>query len=306
MNLESNSSFYLTLLSGCSSDYYPENSLSKFTVKLPQELNCTNGDWDVGLTRFSFTSLEDTTFLETVEEVKVIFTANAYKNVHTANGILDVLQSTPNFMKNIHSSIFFDSFKKPQFEIKDSTIINVENNNNASVEFTGKTQNIKLPINTAFTVTELFNAYFAKIPNKHLNKEIAHLKEAYTYYNQFPNRSVQAAIDIYKCRVSEDISTTTTTIKTNLPNYICMYSDIIKPRIIGNQLSRFLSMTPVLNESILKERTEQIIRNVEYCRLERTRISEINILIADETGEQLNFRNDTFATMLLLHFRKSI
>lgn len=86
-------------------------------------------------------------------------------------------------------------------------------------------------------------------------------------------------------------------------NYFCVYSDIIKPVIVGSQLSRALLIRP-LNEEVSKKRTAVNIYNRQYCELESTEISEINILITDETGEQINFINDSFQTMIRLHFRK--
>lgn len=87
-------------------------------------------------------------------------------------------------------------------------------------------------------------------------------------------------------------------------NYVCVYSDIIKPVIIGSQLSRALLMRPLIDEEATKKRTAIIITNKQYCQLESSEIAEINILITDETGEQINFIDDSFQTMIRLHFRK--
>ena len=40
--------FYIRLPSNSSHDYYPDNTTSSFTTKLPDELNL-NGRWEVGL-----------------------------------------------------------------------------------------------------------------------------------------------------------------------------------------------------------------------------------------------------------------
>lgn len=153
MNSECNTSFHVTLFSGCSMAFYPENTLSKFTVKLPVTLKFTKNEWEVCVDKISYTRTKE---------------------------------------------------------------------------------------NTA----------------EHLNY-----------------------------------------------NYFCVYSDIIKPVIIGSQFSRALLIRPLYDE-VSKNRTAVNISNKQYCPLESTEIPEINILITDETGEQINFIEDSFQTMIRLHFRK--
>lgn len=152
MILENTTSFCITLLSGSSLDYYPENSLSKFRVKLPYTLDFTKNNWEVGITKFAYTCVEET------------------------------------------------------------------------------------------------------------------------------------SVEKY--------------------DFICIYTDIIKPVIIGHQISRVLLMRPVFNNAALKHRTFNSPTMIEYCRIEPSEISEINILLADTTGEQINLIQDTFQTMVVLHFRR--
>ena len=40
--------FYITLLSDSSMEYYPDNTVAKFTTKLPEAVEL-NGDYEVGL-----------------------------------------------------------------------------------------------------------------------------------------------------------------------------------------------------------------------------------------------------------------
>lgn len=46
-------SFYLTLPSDSSLDFFPENKISHFTTRLPSSINLT-GEWEVGLTEFIY------------------------------------------------------------------------------------------------------------------------------------------------------------------------------------------------------------------------------------------------------------
>ena len=45
--------FYIRLPSNSSHDYYPDNTTSSFTTKLPDELNL-NGRWEVGLKEIQY------------------------------------------------------------------------------------------------------------------------------------------------------------------------------------------------------------------------------------------------------------
>lgn len=87
-------------------------------------------------------------------------------------------------------------------------------------------------------------------------------------------------------------------------NYMCIYSDIIKPVIVGNQLSRAILVKPIIYEDSGRTRTIINILNPSYVQLDQKYISEIKILLNDERGEQINFIDDTFQTMIRLNFRK--
>ena len=47
------SEFYLTLPSNSSMKYYPENTLTSFTTRLPNSIRL-EGDWDVGLVEIQY------------------------------------------------------------------------------------------------------------------------------------------------------------------------------------------------------------------------------------------------------------
>lgn len=83
-------------------------------------------------------------------------------------------------------------------------------------------------------------------------------------------------------------------------NILYVYTDIIKPKIIGNMHTRYLKVLPVLTNS------NQIIRfrHVEYCPIEKTFIESISIKITDAQGELLNFKPSYVPTYVMLHFKK--
>lgn len=46
--------FYLTLPSNSSVEYFPENTLTHYCTRLPQAINLTGGQWEVGLTEIQY------------------------------------------------------------------------------------------------------------------------------------------------------------------------------------------------------------------------------------------------------------
>jgi len=70
------SRFYVTLPSNSSMDYYPNNTVARFTTK-PNSLIELEGDWEVGLTEISFPS-----FVENVME------GHSYYNIYVNGQIL--------------------------------------------------------------------------------------------------------------------------------------------------------------------------------------------------------------------------
>ena len=57
--LTNKKSFYITLKSNTSFSIYPQNTLSRFTTKLPLSLDFNNYDeWSVGVAKFACTKKE--------------------------------------------------------------------------------------------------------------------------------------------------------------------------------------------------------------------------------------------------------
>lgn len=289
------SSFYISLLSGCSIEYYPNNTLSKFTVKLPYNLQLLNElNWEVGIKRIAFNSIKNVCFKsidepEIYQEKKIVFSNE--KMEHDVD-IIRILQAVPDFMEVVANKSFFDLYidsevllKIPKYHIKNSLKV-----------LRNKMKNIAIPSYNIFTPRELFNYYFNEIPKKEWEEEINFLKQNIKECADTPYILRSKIFSEYKKFVTNPTSF----------NYLCIYSDIIQPRIIGDRVSRMLYMHPIKHENDLLNRNVININNIEYYPLERTQISEINVLIADETGEQINFDDSTFSTMILLHFRKSI
>lgn len=79
-----------------------------------------------------------------------------------------------------------------------------------------------------------------------------------------------------------------------------IHTDIIRPRVVGDQLVRCLKILPV------KGKKQEYIRFgvIEYYPVEIFYIRNISILLLDSEAKKINFNRNSLPTMLTLHFRK--
>lgn len=78
-----------------------------------------------------------------------------------------------------------------------------------------------------------------------------------------------------------------------------VYTDIIKPRIIGDMHTRCLRVIPVtLGEQKIR------FNHIEYCPIERANIESISIMITNAQGNQVDFKSNIHPTYIMLHFKK--
>jgi len=85
---------------------------------------------------------------------------------------------------------------------------------------------------------------------------------------------------------------------SNSNHMLFLHTDIIEPRLIGDQCSRVLRVVPV-------KHTAECMRfqHVEYVSLTNLcSISSISILINTETNQQANFVNSNNPSVITLHF----
>lgn len=78
-----------------------------------------------------------------------------------------------------------------------------------------------------------------------------------------------------------------------------IYTDIIKPRVIGDKSARYLRVVPA-------NKSDRILRfnHIEYCPIEKTVIESISIKITDGQGELANFKSNYIPTYVMLHFKR--
>lgn len=95
----------------------------------------------------------------------------------------------------------------------------------------------------------------------------------------------------------------TTALQPNDPapphTFLFVYSDIIRPRLIGGEIVRCLRVIPI------SENTQHIrFTHIEYLPIERTSIENISILITNLHGTAVTFQEKDIPTFMMLHFKK--
>lgn len=81
--------------------------------------------------------------------------------------------------------------------------------------------------------------------------------------------------------------------------FIFVYSDIIRGRIIGDTIGRFLRVIP------LTDNTRDLqFRHVEFVPVEKNYIESITILLANNFGERIQFKASTVPTYVSLCFKR--
>lgn len=269
-------SFYVTLLSGSSLEYYPENSLSKFTVNLPYTLSL-NENWVVGVTNFAHTHTK------TVDLPKIEFNKNERINLNET--IINILGAYPIFLNQIKNQHFFDRYALG-FKLNANIYTK-----GPIVQINMLTKNPQIRCNKLYTPITLFDEIFSQIDKENWVKEINSLKE------NLNNLQIKPEYTQFITKIPAR------TLKKQT-GYMLIYSDIIKPRIIGNTMARVLTMYPMITKTDTYQAID--IVNIQYCPIEKFSISNINILITNEEGEQINFEDGFFNTSIVLHFRKGI
>ena len=276
-------SFFVTLLSNSCLDVFPSNTLSKFTVKMPQVLNLSQHDnWLCGIVNLSHSSINNEVEEIVKPPITIEFT-NATDFPVNRRDVRDMLQSNAKLIEYLKTDIDYSKYNSKSGAKQQLYWASVEKKTQVNV----------------LTEREFFVKYdFEYTPETFIDE----------MFSQILFIDWEGAIDFFKNKtvlnetpeVRSYFKITENKQKT-VPDYLCCYCDVIHPQIIGNQLSRMLLMAPIRN---FERQSLVEFNKVQYCAVEKTRISEINFLITDRYSEQIEFKPSEYMTRVLLHFKK--
>ena len=268
----------MTLPSNASMDIYPENKTSEFIVHLPNEINLTGNDWEVGLAE--------------------IFYPNSWYNfdsvdywIYFRRGDVDILSEVPAGYYQNAGQVIQQLLKamKQNFETKNKE----------------KLADGTLTSTVAFLFDIKFNHY-----TQMCEFHIRHKKGAPTRFNA--NGEEEASVQLTLSETLANVLGFSQTSFSEVGIYaaervvniesvtaIFVYCDIIQHRTVGHTLAPLLSVIPVEGRSgaLISKRYEKL----QYHPILKKNIAEIHISLRDDQGNLIRFRKGK--VIVTLHFQ---
>lgn len=290
--LQQENSFYVTLFSNGSLDFYPKNTLSKFTVKLPFTVELSNNEnWSVGLYSASLPDFK----YEPIQKVFVKVNNKDYTSfINTPASIITLISCSEIFFKSIQNEVenntFFQKFEKVEYKkIQIDKTNKIDKSKYIAISFTNDLD-IYLEHSINYSMISLFNFVYSQIPkNKRTEVNIK-------FQNDLKSENLRNS-QLFGNDAFQEII-------VNSSHKIFFYLDLIKPQILNSTTARTLYIRPIKNS--MEDNKEFTVQNIQYCSLDKFHINDISVLITDEHGEQINFKEGTHYTCIVLHFHKSI
>lgn len=308
-------SFFVTLTSNTSLDLYPKNTLSRFTTKLPITLDFKNNhydEWSVGIVKFCCTKIEGKikpssvpriVFIDVNKEIADQTIVPVMVSIKKPNTyvfeINEILKIHPELLELINMKKFFDRYTD------DDVILPIQSFGKNTISVLVEKRKCLLTVDKEYSMRNLFDTLLAQISKDERTSVVESLKKsAKTPLKTLDNKNTVAIKRIAK--VIQPETEDTPSEEYGIPNYMCIYCDMVQPQMFGNVMARGMLMHPVKYQKQYDSYQNCDIVNVQYLPIENSRITDISILIVDENGEQINFKRDSFSTMVVLHFRKGI
>lgn len=100
--------------------------------------------------------------------------------------------------------------------------------------------------------------------------------------------------------ILEEVSNKTKNTDQNFFDMLYIHTDIIYPRVVGDQMVRCLKVMPASG----KQQEYKTFGRIEYYPVELFHIRSISVNILDGESNRINFNESLLPTMITLHFRK--
>lgn len=322
LSVKMSDEFFVTLFSNSSMDIYPENTMSSFTCKLPRPIKL-EGNYRVGMVEIQYPPI--------LGRVRNHFGTNDENDEDVIE-----LPTESNYMGktlNLQSFIFLicRNIKSPRFYENDryfNEFNHVNKLTNFEENFAKYDKNIKS--------TEKTLKYYSVVPQvkqfrsdddikvfnipctKYKLKEILYryLEYHYQTYKSFSPSELAKLYNIAEdpfqigYLLFQNAKAFIDELRTMLPKvynikkepiYLAIHTDIVEPRIIGNQISKILYFG---SKHMNAELDEIYIQNIQFVPLSHNYIEEISFLITDETGIRILFESGYYPLSITLKFEK--
>jgi hypothetical protein len=271
--MSSSSSFYVTLPSNSSMDFFPDNTLSTYVTKLPQPFDL-KGEWEVGLSEIQF----PITWYNVKEKEARMY----YLSTPKGEQIVEMTDISPPHGHYSSANILIDQINEAMGTKKE-------------IEFTYNEISQKITIKFVDESTDTFLA-IAKPLAELMGFDLEDLQKL------SPDVVMSKAEDLIAIHSSGDKKSYTGSRVCDLQRgfyAIYVYCDLVEPTVVGDV------KVPLLRTVNISGREGEIVNRtfetVQYMPLHRKQFETIDINIRDDTGRPVPFqRGKVIAT---LHFR---
>ena len=273
-------SFYLTLPSNASKRFFPSNHPGHYTIKLPQEISLTDGEWEVGLSEILF--------------------AHTYTKIGKDSLWLKYKTSNRETETNEHPS----SEVKKLWEVKEFTL-NIPNNA-ISVSNEKFIKELNLVVKTCEYAQEYEKLYgqhpvqFVYQPGNRKTKIIIDEEGSQISFSPVLAHILGVSDSEPIHGRANEISELETNIHYPL-KAIYLYSDLIRTRVVGDSHANLLRVLPC-SSSKQQEPFYHNFNKIQFFPLQTHSFSTVEILLTTDTGHILEFNPGH--TVVTLEFRK--
>lgn len=325
--------FYMRLFSTSSSDIYPENTKTLFTVKLPEPLDFSGGSWECALVEIYHDRILG--IKEDFVEKEVLVGVDELDNPDLHDVLKTQINSayyTKEYFGNLNNKKYFDpgyqnsiwsryneSFRaSADFRSKAEEVTSLRN----PIPFETDQKFFKKPPLTVpkdvklektvpyasvnevihdllYGYMDIFYRQKKKIQEnkkkpqsvkesdiKRLSKSFEEFLygQAHTYIEQFAEEAAKAPVE-------------------SNSNFVLVYVDFIRGHVVGNTVAKVIFMGERKGGGV----DNLFVTAPQYMPVEKSYISEISCLIANDLGQQLYLGESvpSKSTALTLHFRRA-
>jgi hypothetical protein len=308
--------FYIDLPSDSSIEYYPENTLSRYTTRLAHTVELKHEDnWHVGIVELSypygFDTLESSVVGEDNEMTsnvlltrvgRIVFPARTYNELTDLySTIRDAVSNTEGKRDKILNELQYSMYKeRTSLEfmkgsrathpwIHNTQPVTTKNKNILSVTYRGVNnsvlkESIEFPVRLYYGIDDLVSEIRSRLPT------VDHALQANTMMKNLYMSDVQGIHLAVNKRTVDDIAET---------QPVFIYTDIIKPVLVGDTFVRRLRVIQFPNST-----GHHIFQPTYYMPVEKTRIESISIALHSKNGNPVRFETSPIPTYAVLHFIK--
>lgn len=308
--------FYVDLPSDSSLNYYPENTLSRYTTRLAHTIELKPEDhWHVGLVELSypygFDTLESTVVGEDNEMTsnviltkvgRVVFPARTYTSFKDLyETIRDAVSQQDGKRDKILRELQWFMYKeKMSFEyLKRTKGINPWHHNQEPVTSSQKNiltmsfkvsdgseakLNVTFPVRLYYGIDDLIIEIRNRLPS------LDHAISAHMSIRKLYLPDIQAVHLVQSKRSMDEIEET---------QPVFVYTDIIKPVLVGDTFVRRLRVIQFPSVT-----GHHVFDPPYYMPVEKSRIETISIALHSKTGSPVRFETSPIPTYAVLHFIK--